>query len=96
MVRDVSTQAGDNRAPRQAVRPCATTRQVRPLRNIADLPSSRFPGVSKSLTRSVVATPERERWIVQTESFYDACVRLYLELAAATARGMAILTRLVG
>ena len=44
----------------------------------------------------VVATPERERWIVQTESFYDACVRLYLELAAATARGMAILTRLVG
>lgn len=60
MVRDVSTQAGDNRAPRQAVRPCATTRQVRPLRNIADLPSSRFPGVSKSLTRSALRLPLKE------------------------------------
>lgn len=31
-----------------------------------------------------LATPERERWIVQTESFYDACGRVYLELADAT------------
>ena len=42
-----------------------------------------------------LATPERERWIVQTESFYDARGRVYLELADATpaeaARGMALL-----
>ena len=31
-----------------------------------------------------LATPERERWIVQTESFYDARGRVYLELADAT------------
>lgn len=28
-----------------------------------------------------LATPERERWIVQTERFYDARSRVYLELA---------------
>jgi hypothetical protein len=48
----------------------------------------------------VLAAPERERWIVQTESFYDARGRVYLEFADATPaeaeRGMAILTTLVG
>ena len=47
-----------------------------------------------------LATPERERWIVQTESFYDARGRVYLELADATPaeaeRGMAMLKKLVG
>ena len=47
-----------------------------------------------------LATPERERWIVQTESFYDARARVYLELADATPaeaeRGMAMLEKLVG
>jgi hypothetical protein len=47
-----------------------------------------------------LATPERERWIVQTESFYDARGRVYLELADATPaeaeRGMALLKTLVG
>ncbi len=47
-----------------------------------------------------LATPERERWLVQTESFYDARGRVYLELADATPaeveRGMAMLTTLVG
>ncbi len=47
-----------------------------------------------------LATPERERWIVQTESFYDARGRVYLELADATPaeaeRGMALLRKLVG
>ena len=47
-----------------------------------------------------LATPERERWIVQTESFYDARGRVYLELADATPaeaqRGMALLNKLVG
>ena len=47
-----------------------------------------------------LATPERERWIVQTESFYDARGRVYLELADATpaeaARGMAMLRKLAG
>ena len=47
-----------------------------------------------------LATPERERWIVQTESFYDARGRVYLELADATPaeveRGMAMLRKLVG
>jgi hypothetical protein len=47
-----------------------------------------------------LATPERERWIVQTESFYDARGRVYLELAdatpAETERGMALLKKLVG
>lgn len=47
-----------------------------------------------------LATPERERWIVQTESFYDARGRLYLEFADATPaeaeRGMAMLKKLVG
>ena len=42
-----------------------------------------------------LATPERERWIVQTESFYDARGRVYLELADATRaeaeRGLALL-----
>ncbi len=46
-----------------------------------------------------LATPERERWIVQTESFYDARGRVYLELAdatpAETERGMALLKTLV-
>ena len=46
-----------------------------------------------------LATPERERWIVQTESFYDARGRVYLELADATPaeaeRGMAMLKKLV-
>ena len=31
-----------------------------------------------------LATPERERWIVQTESFYAARGRVYLELADAS------------
>lgn len=47
-----------------------------------------------------LATPEWERWIVQTESFYDARGRVYLELADATPaeveRGMAMLRKLVG
>lgn len=47
-----------------------------------------------------LTTPERERWIVQTESFYDARGRVYLELADATSaeaeRGMAVLKKLVG
>ena len=47
-----------------------------------------------------LATPERERWIVQTESFYDARGRVYLELADATPaeaeRGMAMLRKLLG
>ncbi|WP_342379402.1 hypothetical protein NVS55_08075 [Myxococcus stipitatus] len=47
-----------------------------------------------------LATPERERWIVQTESFYDARGRVYLELSDATPaeaeRGMALLKKLVG
>lgn len=47
-----------------------------------------------------LATPERERWIVQTESFYDARGRVYLSLADATPaeaeRGMAMLKKLVG
>ena len=47
-----------------------------------------------------LATPERERWIVQTESFYDARGRVYLELANATPaeaeREMAVLKKLVG
>ncbi|WP_375757351.1 hypothetical protein [Corallococcus exercitus] len=47
-----------------------------------------------------LATPECERWIVQTENFYDARGRVYLELADATAaeakRGMAMLKKLVG
>jgi hypothetical protein len=46
-----------------------------------------------------LATPERERWIVQTESFYDARGHVYLELADATSaeveRGMAMLRKLV-
>ncbi len=47
-----------------------------------------------------LATPERERWVVQTESFYDARGRVYLELADATPaeadRGLAVLRKLVG
>ena len=47
-----------------------------------------------------LATPERGRWIVQTESFYDAPGRVYLELAdampAEAERGMAMLRKLVG
>lgn len=31
-----------------------------------------------------LATPDRERWIVQPESFHDARGRVYLELADAT------------
>lgn len=46
-----------------------------------------------------LATPERERWIVQTESFCDARGRVYLELADATPtqaeRGMALLRKLL-
>lgn len=30
-----------------------------------------------------LATPERERWPVQTKSFYDARGRVYVELADA-------------
>lgn len=47
-----------------------------------------------------LATPERERWIVQTESFYDARGRVYLELSDATPseadRALALLKTLVG
>lgn len=47
-----------------------------------------------------LATPERERWVVQVESFYDARCRVYPELADATpaeaARGVALLKKLVG
>ncbi|MCK6574189.1 hypothetical protein L6V77_24175 [Myxococcota bacterium] len=47
-----------------------------------------------------LATPARGRWIVQTESFYDAPGRVYLELAdampAEAERGMAILRKRVG
>ncbi|WP_223643760.1 hypothetical protein [Corallococcus sp. EGB] len=47
-----------------------------------------------------LATPERERWVVQTESFYDARGRVYLELSDATPaeaeRGMALLKKLLG
>lgn len=47
-----------------------------------------------------LATPERERWIVQSESSYDARGRVYLEFAnAATAkaeRWMAVIKTLVG
>lgn len=47
-----------------------------------------------------MATQERGRWIVQTESFYDARGHVYLELAdatpAETERGMALLKKLVG
>ena len=47
-----------------------------------------------------LATPERGRWIVQTESFYDAPGRVYLELAdampAEAERGMAMLRKRVG
>ncbi|MFO0667462.1 MAG: hypothetical protein U0174_26160 [Polyangiaceae bacterium] len=47
-----------------------------------------------------LATPERERWIVQTESFNDARGRVHLKLADATPaeaeRGMALLKKLVG
>ncbi len=42
-----------------------------------------------------LATPERERWLVQTERFYDGRGRVYLELADGSAaeaeRGMAVL-----
>lgn len=45
-----------------------------------------------------LATPARERWTVQTENFYDARGRVYLELADATpaeaARAMAMLEKL--
>lgn len=48
----------------------------------------------------MAATPERERWIVQTESFCEARGRVYLERADATpteaARGMALLAELAG
>lgn len=47
-----------------------------------------------------LAAPERERWVVQTESFYDARGRVYLERADATPaeaeRRMALLKTLVG
>jgi len=47
-----------------------------------------------------LATPERERWIVQTESFYASRGRVYLELGDATPaeaeRGMVMLKTLVG
>jgi len=47
-----------------------------------------------------LATPERERWVVQTESFYDARGRVYLELADATPAeaepGMTMLKKLLG
>ncbi len=45
-----------------------------------------------------LATPERKRWIVQTERFSDAGDRVYPEPAATlaeTERGMALLKKLV-
>ena len=53
------------------------------------------------LTRCTQGTaPERQRWIVPTENFYDARGRVYLELADATpaeaGRGIAVLKKLVG
>ena len=46
-----------------------------------------------------LATPEREHWIVQTESFYDARGRVYLELADTTPaeaeRAMALLKKVL-
>ena len=46
-----------------------------------------------------LATPKGERWLVQTEDFNETG-RVYLELSDATpaeaARGMALLTKLVG
>ena len=72
-------------------------------------PSSRTLSTSHRLASAALhklaadvklATPERERWIVQTESFYDARGRVYLELADATPaeaeRGIAMLKKLVG
>lgn len=46
-----------------------------------------------------IATPDREGWVVQTETFYDERGRVYLELVSSTpaeaARGMALLKMLV-
>ncbi len=47
-----------------------------------------------------MATPERKRWTVQTESFYDARGRVYLELSDTTSteadRALALPKTLVG
>jgi hypothetical protein len=47
-----------------------------------------------------LATPEHERWIVETETLYEGRGRVYLELADGTPaeaeRGMAMLKKLVG
>lgn len=47
-----------------------------------------------------LATPRRERCILQTEGYYDTRGRVYLELSDATpaeaARGLALLKKLVG
>ena len=47
-----------------------------------------------------MATPVRERWIVQIEKLHDGLGRVYLELADGTAyeseRGMEMLKKLVG
>ncbi|MBE4752727.1 hypothetical protein G4177_31685 [Corallococcus sp. ZKHCc1 1396] len=47
-----------------------------------------------------LATPERERCIVQTEGYYDTRGRVYLGLSDATpaeaALGLALLKKLVG
>ena len=46
-----------------------------------------------------LATPEHERWIVETETLYEGRGRVYLELADGTPaeaeRGMAMLKKLV-
>jgi hypothetical protein len=69
----------------------------------------RFPkGTSYRVVKAVLhklaadvelATPANERWCVNTEDFNESG-RVYLELADATpaeaARGMALLTKLVG
>jgi hypothetical protein len=47
-----------------------------------------------------LATPARERWLVQIEHFSDTHGRVYLELMRATpeeaARGMAVLNQVAG
>lgn len=62
----------------------------------ADRDAARARRVSATASRS----SSINRWIVQTESFYDARGRVYLELADATPaeaeRGMAMLKKLVG
>lgn len=68
--------------------------------NSSGEPTGRTNARNKLAAGVELATPERERWIVQTESFYDARGRAYLDLADATPaeaeRGMAMLQKLVG